>query len=88
MQTPSNLEKLTLIATCIGIGQKKWDSYMENTTKASGSKIRSLIRKHLPDLYYQLGLEFYNPYESQCVKKEGLLVYVHSSIEYFLKYEE
>ena len=88
MQTPKKVKKLKLIATCVSISQRKWDSLMENTTKASGSIIRSLIKLHLPDLYYQLCLEFYNPYESQCVKKEGLLIYVHSGIEYFLKYEE
>ena len=87
MQTPKKIKSLKFIATCVGITQKQWDSYMENTTKASGSKIRSLIKKHLPDLYHQLGLEFYNPYETQSRKKNGLLIYVHSSIEYFLKYE-
>lgn len=88
MQTPKKVESLKLVDTCNSITQQKWNSYMENTTKASGSKIRSLIKKHLPHLYEQLGLEFYNPYESQCVKKEGLLIYVHSCIEYFLEYEE
>ena len=88
MKTPKKVRSLKLVNTCVGISQRQWDSYMENTTKASGSQIRSLIKKHLPDLYFELGLEFYNPYESQCVKKEGLLIYVHSSIEYFLEYEE
>lgn len=87
MQTPKEVSSLTLVATCVGIGQRKFDSFMENTTKASGSQIRSLIKKHLPDLYYELALEYPNPYESNCVKKEGLLVYVHSSIEYFIKYK-
>ena len=73
MQTPKKVRKLKLIATCVGIGQRKWDSLMEKTTKASGSIIRSLIKLHLPDLYYQLGLEFYNPYESQCVKKRRII---------------
>ena len=87
MRTPKKVRSLKLIATCVGIGQRKWDSLMENTTKASGSIIRSLIKLHLPDLYFELGLEFYNPDESQSRKKNGLLIYVHSSIEYFLKYE-
>lgn len=59
---------------------------MEGTTKADGEQIRRLIKLHMPELYHDLLLEFYNPYEAKCVKKEGLLVYVHSSIEYFLKY--
>lgn len=60
---------------------------MANTTKANGKVIRNLIKEHLPYLYESLALEFYNPYEYKCVKKDGLLVYVHSGIEYFLKYE-
>jgi len=60
---------------------------MDGTTKANGLAIRRLIKKHLPYLYDALALDFFNPYEGSCVKKEGLLVYKHSGIEYFLKYE-
>ena len=87
MKTPKVVKELNLIATCVGITQSKWNELMNGTTKANGSMIRSLIKKHLPNLYNSLCLEYYNPYESSSVKKKGLLVYVHSGIEYFLEYK-
>ena len=86
MQTPSEVNNLEYVDNCMGISIKKWESYMLNTTKANGKKIKSLIKKHLPDLYESIGLEFPNPFEHKSVKKDGLLVYVHSGIEYFFKY--
>ncbi len=74
-----------LYASCSGITIKEHEKLMNGTTKANGSKIRKLIKKHLPDLAEDLGLNFYNPYESQSRKKDGLFIYVHSAIEYFLK---
>ena len=87
MQTPNSVNSLQLVATCVGIPMWKWERYMEGTTKANGSKIRKLIKEHLPDLYASLELSFYNPNEYSCVKKKGLLVYVHSMTEYFIKYD-
>lgn len=72
-------------ATCVGIGQRQWDKYMKGAVKANGSKIRRLIKRHFPDLYYSIGLEFYNPYESKSKRTKTHFVYVHSGIEYFLK---
>lgn len=87
MKTPKRINSLDLIADCTSIGLNKWNALMEGTTKASGETIRKHIRDHAPELYEGLCLDFPNPYESQSVKKKGLLVYVHSGIEYFLKYE-
>ncbi len=88
METQYDIAKtkgIVLIDTCISSGPEKWDQYMKGTVKANGKKIRLLIKKHLPDLYNELTLQFYNPYEKQCYRKEGLLVYTHSMIEYFIK---
>lgn len=87
MKTPIKINCLCLIDTCMGINQREWDKYMKGTTKANGAMIRKLIKKHLPELYNSLTLEYYNPYESQSRKKKGLLIYVHSMIEYFLEYQ-
>lgn len=86
MKTPKKVNRLNLIANCAGISYSRWTKYMEGTTKANGKTIRNLIKNHLPELYDELGLNFYNPYESNSVKKPGLLVYVHSSIEYFIEF--
>jgi hypothetical protein len=86
MRTPSKVNRIEYITDCTTMTINQWDRLMEGTTKANGSKIRKIIKEHLPLVYDKLALDFYNPYESQCVKKPGLLVYVHSGIEYFIKY--
>jgi len=86
MKTPKTVINLELENSCETISIRKWNNYMEDTTKANGARIRNLIKNHLPDLYASLALNFYNPYEKNCVKKKGLFVYVHSAIEYFIKY--
>lgn len=72
-------------ADCTSITITQHEKFMENSTKANGKKIRQLIKNNCPDLYENLGLDFPNPYEHKSRKKDGMLIYVHSSIEYFLK---
>ena len=83
-----NIKELELEYSCTGISQRKWDVLMYNAKKANGSKIRKLIKKHLPEVYESLALNFYNPYEYQSQKTKDHLIYVHSAIEYFFKYKE
>lgn len=87
MKTPSNVSSANFIGSCSNINIFQWNNLMEGTKKANGKKIRNIIKRELPELYDALALDFYNPYESKCVHKEGLLVYVHSSTEYFIKYK-
>lgn len=87
MKTPNTVSSLTLLTDASQISMRQLEKYMEGTTKANGRLIRKHIKEHLPALYADLALNFYNPYEQSCVKKEGLLVYVHSSTEYFLKFK-
>lgn len=86
METPKTVAHAEYVADCTCITQKQWDNYMQGTTKASGKRIRNIIKEHLPELYASLCLAFPNPFESRSVKKKGLLVYVHSGIEYFIAY--
>lgn len=87
MKTPQTVSGLTYIGCCADYSFEKWKELMSGTVKANGAQIRKLIKKHLPDLYYNLALEFPNLHEYRSVKKEGLLVYNHSGIEYFLQFE-
>lgn len=81
--TQAERNGIHLQATCASVSLPEWDAMMKGTTKANGRRIRKIIQKHLPEIYDELGLEFFNPYEKQAAKKPGLLVYVHSGIEYF-----
>ena len=85
MKTPTEVDSLELECSCVGIGINKWDELMEGTTRANHKIINRLVKKHLPDLFHSLGLEYYNPYNYHKTKTH--LILVHSSIEYFLRYD-
>jgi len=87
MKNYYNIKKLIHVDSCVGISQYQWDKYMNGAVKANGSKIRELIKTHIPTLYKALALEFYNPYESHCQRTKTHFIYVHSGIEYFLRFE-
>lgn len=86
MRTPDDVSSVHLECTCVSIGQVRWDELMEGATKADKAKIDRIVKIHLPDLYESLALEFYNPYNY--FKTDTHLILVHSSIEYFLKYDK
>lgn len=75
------------MGSCVTMNKLLLLKYMTGTTKANGARIRGFIRKYTPNIANELALNFYNPYESQSRKKEGVFIYVHSSIEYVFKYE-
>ena len=56
---------------------------MEGSTKGNKKEEERLIKEFLPDLYTDLALDLYNPYD--CYKTKTHLVYVHSGVEYFLR---
>ncbi len=60
---------------------------LEKAIKADGKKIRTLIKKQIPDLYNALGLNFKNPFEKQSKKTKEYFIYCWSGVEYFLKIE-
>lgn len=77
--------KIELECTCVGISKYKWDILMHGAKKACGKKIKKMIQHQLPELYKDLALDFYNPYENKSVRTDKHLIYVHSGIEYFLR---
>jgi len=74
-----------LYGTCSGVSGDEYENLFKGTKQVSGKHIRKLIKKHIPDLYYAIGLEFPNPYEHQSRVKDGLFIYIHSAIDYFIK---
>jgi len=81
-----NISELTFDTDCTSTSVYEWERLMKGSVKANGSKIRKLIKKFIPELYDSLGLDFYNPYESNSVRTKTHFIYVHSCIEYFLKF--
>ena len=84
MRTPREVDGLWLEATCTNINPAQWERWMDGATRADHRLIDRLVRKHLPDLYERLSLNFWNPYHYY--KTGRHLILVHSAIEYFLAY--
>ena len=84
MRTPTKVDSLHLECSCVCITSYEWDKLMSGSTRSDKRIINKLVKEHIPELYYDLSLDFYNPYNYY--KTATHLILVHSSIEYFLRY--
>lgn len=84
MKTPDNVVGLEYDGCCKDISLKEHKRRMKGAVRANQRKINQLVKRHLPDLYTSLALEFYNPYKYYMTDTH--LILVHSATEYFLKY--
>ena len=85
MKSTSPSYSMYLECTCIGIGMKRWNRLMKGARPLNYDWLVRRIRKHMPDLYEALGLNYYNPYEELTRVTKTHYILVHSSIEYFIK---
>lgn len=85
MRTPDEVQSLTYHCNCTTIPALACDELMRHAKKADKRKIDRLVKIHLPWLYEQLVLQYYNPYTYYKTKTH--LILVHSSIEHFIQYE-
>ena len=74
-----------LECTCADVTEKQWERLMHNARRMSYKKLLSLIKNNLTDLYYGLGLQYPNPYSTQCRQTDTHYILVHSAIEYFIR---
>lgn len=80
-----SITSLELECSCVTCGgSDKWEELMEGAVKANKKKINNLVKKFLPGLYKDLGLDFFNPYDYYRTNKH--LILVHSAIEYFISF--
>lgn len=92
MKTPDRVNELWLECTCVSISFWTWEKLMKGAKRADCYKINRLVKKHLPDLFHDLALNFkplkdlywFNPYHYYKTREH--LILVHSGIEYFLRY--
>lgn len=77
-----------LECTCADITEEQWERLMLSAKRMSYKKLLSIIRNNLPDLYYGLGLNYPNPYSTQCRQTDTHYILVHSAIEYFIRKED
>ena len=75
---------LELEARCSDVTLFRWTELMKGHTRANKKEIDRLVKEFLPDLHYDLALDFYNPYNYYKTKTH--LILVHSATEYFLRF--
>lgn len=73
-----------LEATCQTITYLQWKRLMKNARPLNYEWLRKRIKKHLPKLYNEIALDYFNPYADQCKVTKRHYILVHSAIEYFI----
>ena len=76
---------MQLECTCREIAINRWESLMKGGRPINYRWLKNKIRKHLPELYGGLCLDFYNPWEDQCRVTKTHYILVHSATEYFIR---
>lgn len=78
-----NITGLEYTCSCAGISKRKWNVLMHGAVRADKRQVNRLIRLFCPDMYEDLALKFYNPYNY--LRTSTHLIVVHSGIEYFFR---
>jgi hypothetical protein len=68
---------------CVDCTSAEWERLMQGAKRACKRKVNALVKKFYPDMYRELALNLYNPYEYFRTKTH--LILVHSAIEYFFR---
>ena len=75
---------MRLECTCQDITKQEWDKLMKGRRPMSYKWLKRCIKRSLPQLYDELMLDYYNPYESATYRTKTHYILTHSSIEYFI----
>ena len=63
----------------------RWTELMRGARKCSYKRLVSRIKRELPELFRDLSLEYYNPWEEECRQTRTHYILVHSAVEYFIR---
>lgn len=85
MKTPKQIKTLIYEGNYTCMSPSNINYLMNGATPANKKVIDKLVKEHLPNLFDDLALQYYNPYKYYKTKTHFILV--HSSIEYFLRYK-
>ena len=73
-----------LECTCQNISYSQWEILMKDAKPINYNWLKHKIKKHLPNLYDTLCLDYYNPWENEAYRTKTHYILVHSAIEYFI----
>jgi hypothetical protein len=76
---------MTYECCCSDITLSEWQKKMKGVKPINYKWLINKIKKHIPQLYEALALEYYNPYENKCGVNQDYYILVCSAIEYFIK---
>ncbi len=57
---------------------------MKGAKRTSYKRLVARVKSEMPELYYALQLNLYNPWATQCKQTATHFILVHSAIEYFI----
>ena len=75
---------MELQCTCQEITKQEWDRLMKGRRPMSYNWLKRRIKRSLPDLYDELMMDYYNPYEKFTYRTKTHYILTHSYIEYFI----
>lgn len=76
---------MTFECSCSDIFVERWNELMKGARRASYARLVARIKRELPELYQELALNLYNPWENECKQTRTHYILVHSGIEYFIR---
>ena len=75
---------MRLQCTCQDITKQEWDRLMKGRRPMSYQWLKRRIKRTLPQLYDELMLDYYNPFECDTYRTKTHYILTHSAIEYFI----
>ena len=75
---------MDLIGTCATFSQTECERLLRGSRRVSYKRMVAKIKKELPELYKELALQYYNPFEDQCSQTKTHYILVHSATDYFI----
>lgn len=76
-----------LECTCCSISNDEWERLMKGAKPINYNWLKNKVKRELPRLYYDLALEYYNPFGEQSKVTKTHYILVSSAIEYFIRKE-
>lgn len=76
---------MTYETNCTCCSMDRWTELMRGARKCSYKRLVSRIKRELPELFRDLALEYYNPWEEECHQTRTHYILVHSAVEYFIR---
>lgn len=76
---------MTYECCCSDISKQEWEQKMKGIKPINYKWLVAKIKKHLPQLYEELALQCYNPWENNCGRTSEHYILVHSAIEFFIR---